>query len=96
MADVLGTGATAALVRRALRNAAKRRPELRELSMSRNSLTYAFNLPDSWNQPDPGDLQSLRDLIGELSTLLEQLTGQVVLRRLERNPLVRPHLPKRD
>jgi hypothetical protein len=50
LADVLGTAATAVLVRRAARRAAHRRPELAELAISRENLEYRFILPRAWTE----------------------------------------------
>jgi len=89
LADVLGTATTAAVLRRAARRAAPRCAELTELSISREKLEYRCTLPSRWvNDPDATTL-ALRELVAELRELLEELTGPVVIRRLERIPELR-------
>lgn len=80
MADILGTAATAALLRRAARRA-----ELPGVTIAQDGLTYRFQVPASWHQPpDPASLAPLRHLVRELCPLLEEMTGPVVLCRLGR------------
>jgi hypothetical protein len=95
LADVLGTAATAVLVRRAARRAAHRRPELAELAISRDNLEYRFTLPRAWTEranaatATAADALVLRELVGELRPLLVELTGPVVVRRLAKIPELR-------
>jgi hypothetical protein len=91
MADILGTGATAALLRRAVRKAAERRPDLKGLTIRKEGLEYAFTVPDSWNDPQTTAMDALRDVAGELRPVLAELTGLVVLRQLEKLELLREH-----
>jgi hypothetical protein len=91
MADILGTGATATLLRRAIRKAAKRRPNLKGLTIRKEALKYAFTVPDSWNEPQTTAMDALRDVTRELRPMLAELTGRVVLRRLEKLELLREH-----
>jgi hypothetical protein len=96
LADVLGTAATAVLVRRAARRAAARNPELAELAISREKLDYRFTLPRAWTEraeaaavAAAADEAALRELVGELRPLLVELTGPVVVRRLAQIPALR-------
>jgi hypothetical protein len=96
LADVLGTAATAVLVRRAARRAAARNPELAELAISREKLEYRFTLPRAWTERADAaaaiataDALALRELVGELRPLLVELTGPVVVRRLAQIPELR-------
>jgi hypothetical protein len=96
LADVLGTAATAVLVRRAARRAASRSPELAELAISRENLEYRFTLPRAWTEradaaaaAAAADAHALRELVGELRPLLVELTGPVVVGRLARIPELR-------
>jgi hypothetical protein len=91
MADILGTGATAALLRRAIRKAAERRPDLKDLVIRKEALKYAFTVPDSWNELQTTALDALRDVARELRPILAELTGLVVLRQLEKLELLREH-----
>ena len=87
LADVLGTAATATLLRRAARAAVRRRTELNELVISCENLEYRYTLPAGWRNGGPPG--ALRELVAELRPLLVELTGPVVYRRLERIPALR-------
>jgi hypothetical protein len=89
LADVLGTAATATLLRRAARRAAPRSPELTELAIVRDNLEYTYTLPSAWKEREEGTLLALRELVGELRPLLVEMTGQVVVRHLEKIPELR-------
>ena len=78
LADTLGTAATAVLVQRSARGAA-----LDELVVHRDRLEYTYTLPPAWSDPPPAGLAELRALCRGLRRLLVELTGTVVLRRLE-------------
>jgi len=91
MADILGTGATATLLRRAIQKAAESRPELKELHIRKEMLEYAFTVPDSWNEPQSAAMDALRDVARELRPVLAELTGRVVLRQLGKLELLRQH-----
>lgn len=90
LVGVLGTAATATMFRRAARGVARSRPELRGLdgfAVVRDGLDYRFELPPSWRSGGEECLPALRYLVREeLCPLLEELTGPVVLRLLERVP----------
>jgi len=83
LADVLGTAATATLLKRAARRAAARSPELAELVIHRNGLLHVYTVPDAWNQNSEGAPPALRELVAELRPILTEMTGQVVIRHLE-------------
>ena len=89
LADVLGTAATATLLRRAAQRAAPRCPELNEVVISREKLAYRYTLPPAWADGAEGTPLALRELVAELRPLLVELTGPVVVRRLERIPELR-------
>lgn len=89
LADVLGTAATAALLRRAARRAAPRSPELAELAIARENLEYRYTLPSAWKEREEGTVLALRELVGELRPLLVEMTGQVVVRHPEKIPELR-------
>lgn len=88
LASVLGTAATAALLRRAVKRAARSEPALAGLAIERKDLEYAFALPPSWSSDRTGAAPAqLGALVrGELRPLLAELTGQVVIQRLGRVP----------
>jgi hypothetical protein len=83
LADLLGTAATATLLKRAARRAQARSPELAELAIQRQGLAYSYTCPPSWSGRSTGTPPALRDLIGELRPLLIEMTGQLVIQSLE-------------
>ena len=87
LADVMGTAATAALLRRAIRRVASQRPAFNGVVIDREDLVYRCHVPDDWRQPGNREAMSaLRTLAGELHPLLVELTGTVVVHRLEQVP----------
>lgn len=85
LADVLGTAATATLLRRAIKQAASQASWSEPVIVSRNGLDYQYRLPEAWKQRDNEEaLGALRVVAGELRVLLIELTGPVVVRRLGR------------
>jgi hypothetical protein len=85
LADVLGTAATAALLRRAIKRAAAHTSWSEPVVVARKGLDYEYRLPETWQQPDNEEaLRALRILTAELRVLLVELTGPVVVRRLGR------------
>ena len=85
MADVLGTAATATLVRRALKQAALRHPDLSGLVIERNGFGYEYRVPETWLEGRGGEtFHGLQALVQDLQPLLEEMTGPVVVRRLAR------------
>jgi quercetin 2,3-dioxygenase len=88
LVEVLGPAATAAIVSRSARRALPRRPELPELAITRVDGVYGYVLPPSF-EGTAGGPAPLRDLLDEIRGRLAQLTGQVVLRHLERIPGLR-------
>jgi hypothetical protein len=85
LADVLGTAATATLLRRAIKAAVSHAAWSEPVVVARNGLDYEYRLPETWK--DPGNeeaLGALRVLAAELRVLLVELTGPVVVSRLGR------------
>ena len=89
LAEVLGTAAVAAIVRRAAGRAAAAHPELLELVIVRRDLQYQYTLPPSWSQESGRGPLALRTLVAEIGRLLVELTGTVLIRRLEQVPELR-------
>jgi hypothetical protein len=89
LADILGTAATAAILRRAARSAAQRSPDLVDLTIAKDGLDYRFTVPRSWQDPVEGLPAGLDELVRELRPLLVELTGAIVVRRLEQIPELR-------
>ena len=84
--DIMGSAATATLMRRAAKRAAVRSPELAALAITREHFEYRYALPESWNSDPRNGLISLRGLTRDLQPLLAELTGTVVLQRLRNFP----------
>jgi hypothetical protein len=83
LADVLGTAATATLLRRAIKRAASQNSWPEPITVTRNGLDYEYHLPETWKQPGHEEaIIALRVVATELRVLLVELTGQVVVRRL--------------
>jgi hypothetical protein len=89
LADLLGTAATAVVLRRAVRRATPRSPELAELSIVREDLGYRYALPSAWNGRDGGSQAALGHLVAELLPLLVELAGPLVVRHLAQIPELR-------
>jgi hypothetical protein len=88
VADLVGTAATAALLRRALKRASAKQPELAALVLRREGLGYGWVLPAAWHDPGRSDaIDHLRRLVREdLHPLFRELTGPVIARRLAQAP----------
>ena len=85
LADVVGTAATATLLRRAIKRAASQTPWPEPITVARNGLDYEYRLPETWKQPGNEEgIGALRVVAAELRVLLVDLTGPVVVRRLAR------------
>ena len=92
LADVLGTAATATLVRRALKQAGPRTAAAEPVMVTRNGLNYEYRLPETWKQTGNGEaIGALRIVAAELRGLLVELTGPVVVGRLARLAPFREH-----
>lgn len=88
VADLVGTAATAALLRRALKRASARQPELAEVVLRHEGLEYAWALPTAWHDPERRDaVEHLRRLVrDDLHPVFRELTGPVIARRLAQVP----------
>jgi hypothetical protein len=82
LSDLLGTAATAALVRRAAQRANRLNPELAEVYVVREGLEYRYSVPGAWHVPSGVGDRALRQLVAELMPVLAQLTGPVAARHL--------------
>ena len=86
LADILGTAATATLLRRAIKQSTFKASSTEPpITVARNGLDYEYQLAETWKQPDnQAAVDDLRVLARELRVLLVELTGAVVIRRLAR------------
>lgn len=83
LADVLGTAATATLLRRSIKHAAARTPWSEPVIVARNGLEYTYRLPETWKEPGNDEaVDMLRIVAAELRVLLIELTGPIVIARL--------------
>jgi hypothetical protein len=89
LADLLGTAATAVIMRRAARRATGACPELLQLEISVRELEYRCAVPSAWTESGSEAPPALRALVGELVPLLRELTGRIAVRRLEQIPELR-------
>jgi hypothetical protein len=89
LADTLGTAAVAAIVRRAVGRAAVEHPDLVDLVILREELAYRYRLPSVWSQTEKRGAIAFRALVAEIGRLLMELTGTVVICRLEQIPELR-------
>jgi hypothetical protein len=85
LVDLLGSAATATLIRRSVKRAALRVPELGGFTISRERFEYQYALPPAWKESKES-LDGLRELVRDLRWLLVELTGPVVLHRLSGIP----------
>jgi hypothetical protein len=83
LADLLGTAATATLLKGAARRAAARSPELAGLVIKRDGLIYRYTCPSNWSGRSGGTPPALREFVTELRPILIELTGQLGIRHLE-------------
>ena len=88
MADIIGPTATAALLQRSLKQAAAAAPELREVVIARDQFVYSYRLPASWSHTAADTTASLKHMVRSLWPLLSDLTGSVIVRRLQQDPLL--------
>jgi len=96
LAELLGTTATAALMRRAAKRAQAclRDPAtLATFTVEGAGYSYCFKAPAAWDSSEASAAAEVRALLGELCALLSELTGDVVTSRLATAPAVRPFLP---
>ena len=82
IADVIGTAATATLVRRSAKRLCDRNQNLACVSVIRDGFDYRYSVPDDWRVAEGQSVAALRELARELSPLLVELTGPVLIRRL--------------
>jgi hypothetical protein len=83
VADVLGTAATATLLRRSIKQVAARTAWSEPVIVGRNGLDYTYRLPETWKDPaNDAAIDMFRTVAAELRVLLIELTGPVVVTRL--------------
>lgn len=83
LVDVLGAPATAALLRRSVRQRVGEYPELKELAIARNGFEYVYTVPPIWKQANEQSSLAFQALLRDLCSLLLELTGPLVVNRLK-------------
>jgi hypothetical protein len=87
LVDMMGTAAAASVLRRAVKRACLRLPELEELQIVRQGWEYSCETPPSWVHSHPSEVPAFAEMLrNDLYPILRELTGPIVLRRLERVP----------
>lgn len=85
LSQVIGTTATAMLLRRAARNAANGAIEA-EVTIVREGFEHRYTVPDAWHEHG-GATDTVERIFRELRPLLVELTGPVLIRRLAMSPI---------
>lgn len=85
LTDLMGSSATATLVRRAAKHAASNRPGLKVLVIHRPIFEYEYVVPEVWKDDGSG-MDDLSELMRALMPLLTELTGGIALQRLRSIP----------
>lgn len=80
LAVVVGSAATAALLKRAVRASGLSMP----VEIERVDLNYVYRVPEGWD--GESGTAEFQVLVDRLSVLLRDLTGSIVLDRLVMNP----------
>ena len=83
LVELLGSPATATLLRRSARRRLGDFPELLELAITRQGFDYTYAVPADWKHANERSKAALQALVQDLCCLLLELTGTVVLRRLK-------------
>jgi hypothetical protein len=87
LVDVLGSSATATLLRRAAKHGVKRQPGLTKLVIHRPAFEYEYVVPEHWST---NGREELVVLCQTLVPILEELTGRIVVQRLRSSPQLAP------
>lgn len=96
LTSVLGSAATAAIIRRAVKRAQASAPELTGLAgvrVIREGFNYSYELPASWHEEGSEEaLRAFRHLADEhVRSIVVELTGAVGTRLLDRIPELDGH-----
>ena len=83
LVEILGSPATATLLRRSAKRRLGDFPELGELAISRKRFEYAYVVPEDWKHTNERSNAGLQALVQDLCSLLLELTGPVVVHRLK-------------
>ena len=93
LVDIVGSGATATLLRRSVRRATAAGVDFTGVVIEQRGIEPGYLLPEEWAKPSTKSIETLRALTTQLRPLLVELTGPVLVARLNENPeLRRAHL----
>src|SRR5687768_10032177 len=86
MSNSLGTAVTATLLRRACKRLQPQFPQLPAITVNRETLTYEYEIPAIWRDSNQAQgIGAFRALASQLGPLLHDLTGSIVINRLNNN-----------
>lgn len=85
LVQILGSPATAAMLRRCTKKGVEEYPELKELLIVRRGFEYEYTVPAAWKELRDKS-KALQRLLHDLDSLLIELTGVVVVQRLRSLP----------
>lgn len=83
---MIGTTATAMLLRRAARAAASSEVEI-GVTIVREGFEHRYTVPDAWHEHGGATRAAVERIFRELRPLLVELTGPVLIRRLAMSPI---------
>lgn len=83
LTDLMGSSATAVLVKRAIKRAAGEQPAVQMLVIRRPVFDYEYLVPETWKDNGKAELAAL---MGALVPLLKELTGEIAVSRLRSIP----------
>ena len=87
ISEVIGTAATATLLRRSAQRATARGAQLEELLFARRDFDHTYTLPASWGASRPDAMNALRAVVRELMVLLPRSCSSASSGHDLRNPL---------
>jgi hypothetical protein len=84
--EILGSPTTATLMRRSIRQRLGEYGELNELAITRTGFEYAYTVPETWKHANEPSTAALQAVLQTLCSLLVELSGPIVVRRLKELP----------
>lgn len=87
LVDMLGTAAAATVLKRAVKRACVRSPEFEGVTVVREGWEYRCSPPEAWHDQHPSETPTFITLVqDDLFPILRELTGPIVVQRLESVP----------
>lgn len=95
VAEVIGSAATAVLIRRAIKRAARQYPSLDDLTVELQEFLYQLRIPEHWDAPpDAETAEAIRALIAAFTEIARQLSGEILIRHISRLAVLEPYRGK--